>query len=145
MPGLLVVGVFAFAAIMRLSADEQVTLKASPLSHVPAALPIWGSLGCVLPLLLVAAVTIAGVSSLPYIITMEKVSDGEEIIYAHRDSVLFEIMASQSGARIAYLQDGQVVVGTLVELKEKTVRVRNSDGVEIEIPIDDLQGVLLDR
>ena len=145
LPSLLVVGVFAFAAIIRLSADEQPTLRASPLSGVPAALPIWGSLGCLLPLLLLAAVTIAGVSSLAYFITMEKSSDGEQIIYANRDSVLFELMASQSGARIAYLQDGQLVVGTLVELDEKAVRVRNSDDVEIEIPIDDLQGVLLQR
>ena len=76
---------------------------------------------------------------------MEKLSDGEQIIYANRDSVLFEPMASRPDARIAYLQDGQVAVGTLVELNEEVVKVRNADEVEFEIPIDDLKGILIGR
>lgn len=144
-PCLLIVGVVAIVSLLRLSGDEQPTLKASPLRDVPAALPVWGTLGCLLPLLLFVAMTVAVASALPYFITIEKLSDGEQIVYANRDSALFDPIAGQADARIVYTQEGQLTVGWLVEFNEESVTVRDSKGLESQVPNDDLQGVLVGR
>ena len=144
-PALLLIGGCAFVAIFRLSQEGQQMLKASPLRDVPAALPVWGAVGCLLPILLFVLVTVAGMSALPYFIAVEKLSDGEQIIYAHRDTVLFGLLAKQSDARVAYLDEGQLVVRELVELNEDSVTVQDSNGEETQIPVGDLQGVLVGR
>ncbi len=144
-PCLLVLGAGVAFGIHRLTSGVRDSETVSPLSGVPAGLPIVGRLGCVLPLFLFAALTLAGMSALPYVITMEQMEDGDTIMYANRDTFLYETLVQQSGAQVAYLEDEELKLGSLVDGDGEMVLVRGSDDAELSIPKVDLKGVLLRR
>ena len=144
-PSFLMLGMMGVAAVLPLSKDAQQSIEPSPLSRVPTGMPLWGRLGCVLPLLLFTTLTVLGMSALPFVISMEKGSDGDTILYANRDTFLFRTLVKQSESQVVYAEEDELRVGTLVDLQDKIVLVRGGDENEISISIEALRGVVLKR
>ena len=142
-PSCIAVGVIAIVAIMRLSSDRQGSIASSPLSEVPAALPLWSSLGCMLPLMTLAVAVVGLSSALPYVMQSQTLDSGERVMYADQDSVLFRPTIDQGNARVVYARGEKLMVGQIVELSNDTTRIRDKDGNEIEIPTTDIVGVVL--
>ncbi len=141
-PSLFIVGGIALAMITHLTRDQQDTRTPSPLSDKPAQLPIGARLGCVLPLFLVAFITIGGATVLPRFLTEGTLDDGKKIIYVAPDSFLFTPLAQKPDAQVVYLRDNALRVGKLVDLGESVVKLRDENDIEVEIPIEDFRGVL---
>ncbi len=142
-PSCIAVGVIAVVTIMRLSSDQQGSIANSPLSEVPAALPLWSSLGCMLPLMTLAVAVVGLSSTLPYVMQSQTLDSGDRVMYADQNSVLFKPMVDQGDARVLYAREEKLIVGRIVELNNDTTRIQDEDGNEIEVPTADIRGVVL--
>ena len=143
LPCLVVVGVIAVVAIIRLSSADQGSIAGSPLSEVPAALPLWSSLGCMVPLMALTVMIVGLSSALPYVMQIHKLDNGGQVIYADQDSPLFKPMMKRENVRVLYTQGEKLAVGQIVQPANDMTRIRDEAGNEIEIPDADIKGVVL--
>lgn len=143
LPSLLVVGVIAVVAIIRLSSADQERITDSPLAEVPAGLPLWSALGCMVPLLMLAALVVGMSSALPYFIQVQKLDDGQQVIFVEQDSLLFDPMMEKKNVKVLYGQGEELRIGRLVEFSDDLIQIRDGEGNEIEMPTSDFKGVVI--
>lgn len=142
-PSCIFLGMGAAVAIFRLSSASQESITESPLKEVPAGLPLLGSLGCALPMILLCIATVGLVSALPYVMQTQTLASGEQVVIADRNSPLYEPLIGRKSARVLYTLEEEVMVGRMIDLADNRVRIRNEEGDEVEIPEADISGVVL--
>ncbi len=136
-------GVAAVAAIIGLTSTNQHRVTESPMSQVPAALPLWSTIGCLTPLLMLTVSVVGLVSALPYFIQVTTLDDGEVVVYADPDSPVFNSLIEKQGAQVLYAQGEESLMGEVVTRDETTLVIRDQSGAEVAISTADLQGVVV--
>lgn len=145
LPCFFAIGAVAFVAILRLSASSQDEIADSPMSEVPASLPLWGSIGCGAPLLATCLVAFLTASAIPYVVQTRVLPEGDSIVVAEPDSPLFEPLMQRGNARVLYTRDDLLGVGHVVEVTGDVTRIRDAEGAQFDIPTTDIEGLVLSQ